>query len=85
MRERESAKVSAEKKGGGISVSLTHSLDKKMYYLPLTLKTYIPSGWTKVTVTQGSARQKPEIQHDEKGAYVLYQVTPNSANATLHP
>jgi peptidoglycan/xylan/chitin deacetylase (PgdA/CDA1 family) len=85
MRERESAKVDAQEKGGGITVSLTHSLNKKMYYLPLTLKTYIPAGWKKVTVTQGSAKQKPDIQHDEKGAFVLYQVKPNSANATLHP
>jgi peptidoglycan/xylan/chitin deacetylase (PgdA/CDA1 family) len=47
MREREHATVSADEKDGKISISLTHSLDKSMYNLPLTLKTYVPDKWSK--------------------------------------
>src|ERR1700722_17114434 len=54
MREREHAIVKTDEKDGKISVSLTHSLDKIMYDLPLTLKTYIPDKWNKVTVTQAT-------------------------------
>lgn len=85
MREREHATVTATQNGNTITVSLTHSLDKTMYDLPLTLKTYIPETWTTITVGQDKRIQKTSIQHDAKGAYVLYQLTPNTTNALLHP
>jgi peptidoglycan/xylan/chitin deacetylase (PgdA/CDA1 family) len=85
IREREHATVKAEQKGNAITVAVTHSLDNKMYDLPLTLKTYLPAQWSKVSVTQGKTMQKPAVQHDDKGSYVLYQITPNSAPATLRP
>ncbi|HET6256626.1 MAG TPA: polysaccharide deacetylase family protein [Puia sp.] len=65
MREREHATVNAQEKDGKISITLTHSLDKTMYDIPLTLKTYVPAGWSKVTVTQGGHRQQAEVRHDE--------------------
>jgi len=83
MREREHAKLNAVEKDGKISVSLTHTLDKTMYDLPLTLKTYVPQKWNKVTVSQETTTQKLDVQHDEKGTYILYQVKPNRTNALL--
>jgi peptidoglycan/xylan/chitin deacetylase (PgdA/CDA1 family) len=85
LREREHATINAKQAGNTITVSLTHPLDKSMYTLPLTLKTYIDANWTKVTVTQGKTIQHPAIRHDARGAYVLYQQPPNSTNASLHP
>ncbi len=61
MREREHAKVSSSEKEGKISVSLTHSLDKTKYDLPLTLKTYVPANWSKVTVTQGTNTKTVDV------------------------
>ena len=83
MREREHAKVNTNEKDGMISVSLTHSLDKTMYDLPLTLKTYVPDKWSKVTVSQGTNTKTVDVRRDEKGGYVLYQVEPNTTNALL--
>ena len=83
MREREHATVNTNEKDGKISVSLTHSLDKKIYDLPLTLKTYVPNKWSKVTVSQGPNTKTVDVQHDEKGGYVLYQVEPNTTNVLL--
>ncbi len=83
MREREHATIKSEEKDGKINVSLTHSLDKTMYDLPLTLKTYVPDKWSKVTVNQGTNTKTVEVQHDEKGGFVLYQVEPNTTNALL--
>jgi peptidoglycan/xylan/chitin deacetylase (PgdA/CDA1 family) len=83
MREREHATVNSSEKDGKISVSLTHSLDKTMYDLPLTLKTYVPGKWSKVTVMQGTNTMTVDVKHDEKGNYVLYQVKPNTTNALL--
>lgn len=85
MREREAAKVHAEQKDGSIIVSLSHPLDNSMYYLPLTLKTYVPDAWRNVTVTQASVKQRPVLHQDEKGRYVLYQAKPNSATVILRP
>lgn len=85
MREREHAKVSVESGAGTINVSLTHSLDNTMYNLPLTLKTYVPAGWKTVTVQQGPTMRKVDARQDPTGAYILYQVTPNSSKAILQP
>ncbi|HTR29342.1 MAG TPA: polysaccharide deacetylase family protein [Puia sp.] len=75
MREREHARVSSlAMKDGSIGVSLKCSLDPAMYGLPLTLKTYIPPDWK--TVRVGETKTDPH--HDATGAYVLYQLKPNS-------
>jgi peptidoglycan/xylan/chitin deacetylase (PgdA/CDA1 family) len=85
MREREQAKVNTDFGAGTIDVSLTHSLDNTMYNLPLTLKTYVPVSWKKVTVRQGPTVQNVDAQQDPSGTYILYQVTPNSSKAILQP
>ena len=83
IREREHAIVNTNEKDGRISVSLTHSLDKTKYDLPLTLKTYTPDKWTRVTVSQGTNTRTVDVQHDEKGNYILYQADPNTTNTIL--
>jgi hypothetical protein len=85
IREREHATVNAKNTKNGIEITLTHTLDKPMYDLPLTIKTYIPQDWKKATVTQGTTKQSPAIQHDDKGSYVLCQLKPNSATAQITP
>lgn len=85
MRERERARADAREADGGITVTLTHSLDPKLYDLPLTLKTYVPADWKNVTVSQGAATQQVTVQHDDAGVYILYQLKPNTVKALLHP
>ncbi|HVW12756.1 MAG TPA: polysaccharide deacetylase family protein [Mucilaginibacter sp.] len=83
MREREAANVKSAEKAGKIMVTLTHSLDKSMYYLPLTLKTYVPSAWKSVKVQQGKSVKHVKVQQDEKGRFVLYQARANAGAVTL--
>ena len=83
MREREASKVTANNRDGKITVVLNHSLDKSQYYLPLTLKTYIPSAWKNVKATQGKQAHQLQIKSDDKGNYVLYQAEPNGVNIVL--
>jgi peptidoglycan/xylan/chitin deacetylase (PgdA/CDA1 family) len=85
MREREAAVANTEFGTGTIRVKLVHSLDKTMYDLPLTLKTYVPDEWKTVTVKQGSGVQRADARRDEDGAYILYQVKPNAEPAILQP
>lgn len=83
MRQRMNAKVQAQEKENNITVNLTHSLDKSLYNLPLTLKTYVPAGWKTVKVKQGKKEQQVQPQKDAKGTYVLYQALPNTGPAEL--
>lgn len=83
MRERENAKVGVDKEGNKISINLNHSLDKKWYNIPLTLKTYVSSDWKEVQVKQGDKDQKVLSSEDEKGTYILYQVIPNEKPVEL--
>lgn len=78
MRERMNAKVQAEAKSGKILVELSHSLDKEMYDMPLTLKTYVSPDWKAVKVKQANKEQQIRSEKDERGTYVLYQAAPNS-------
>ena len=83
MREREASKVTASKKAGKIIVSLHHSLDKTQYYLPLTLKTYVPLDWKNVKATQGKNVHQLLVKKDDKGSYVLYQAEPSAVVVVL--
>lgn len=83
MREKEAAKITSEMKNGKVLVSLTHSLDKSMYYLPLTLKSYVPSLWKRVKVTQGKHSHDISVEHDNKGSYITYEAEPNGVQVAL--
>ena len=83
MRERENAKVSSTEKGGKILVNLNNTLDKSMYYLPLTLKTYVPSEWKQAVIKQGKIKTQVTVTKDAKGSYVLYQAKPISSPIML--
>ncbi len=77
MRERESAKVQDSQKDKKIFVTIANPLDKTIYNIPLTLKTYVSPEWKKVNVQQGKHTQQLKVEKDEKGTYVLYQAHPN--------
>jgi len=79
MRERMNSHIESNVTGTSITVSLSHSLDKKMYHLPLTLKTYVPSKWVEVNIKNGETVSKVQTLQDEKGSYVLYQAYPDGS------
>jgi hypothetical protein len=54
-----------------------------MYDIPLTLKTYVPSGWETVHVKQGEHQEQITPEQDERGTYVMYQALPNTASVEL--
>jgi hypothetical protein len=68
-----------------MTINLNHSLNKNMYYVPLTLKTYVPQTWKTVKVTQGKKTQivKPIAISGMKEKYVLYQAYPNTSAVML--
>lgn len=83
MRQRMHATVRSSQANNKIIITLTHTLNKDWYNLPLTLKTYIPAKWQTVQVKQGSKQHQLQVGKDAKGAFVLYQVHPNSGKIEL--
>jgi peptidoglycan/xylan/chitin deacetylase (PgdA/CDA1 family) len=83
MRERMHATVNAKETGNKIMVDLTHSLDKSMYDISLTLRTYVPAHWKQVQVKQGDKTQTVSTGTNDKGTFVLYQLQPNKGTAEL--
>jgi peptidoglycan/xylan/chitin deacetylase (PgdA/CDA1 family) len=83
IRERMNGTVECSTTGDGIRVTLSHSLDKGLYDLPLTLKTYIPARWKSVHVEQGTQALETAIREDDYGVYVSYRAKPNSDPITI--
>ena len=83
MRERMHADITENKSNKKITVHLTHSLDKHIYNMPLTLKTYVPERWKNVKVIQGDRQQQVQAKKDEKGNYVLYEAMPGEGDINL--
>jgi len=83
IRERMNSEFNTTQDGEKIIISLNHSLDPDLYDLPLTLKTYVPSGWESIKVTQGEKSWFAGTARDEEGRYVRYQVVPNAETIVL--
>jgi peptidoglycan/xylan/chitin deacetylase (PgdA/CDA1 family) len=83
LRERQSAKVTTTNTNGVVTVTVSHPLDKAMYNVPLTLKTYLPASWKKVKVTQGKSSEVANTVTGYAGTYVLYRAIPNAATIKL--
>jgi peptidoglycan/xylan/chitin deacetylase (PgdA/CDA1 family) len=83
IRERMNAKIESKKGDGNILVSVTTTLDKNFYNVPLTLKTYVEPDWEEVTIKQGDDTKHVKTSSDEKGKYVIYQARVDSDEITI--
>jgi hypothetical protein len=82
-RERMSSTVTTTEAGDALEISVTHSLDPKLYDLLLTAKTRVPAGWTSVRFQQGDITRIVRVQREGGSAYVLNRVSPNAGRARL--
>jgi len=82
-RERMASKVATKQSGDVIEINVTHSLDPKLYNLPLTARTIVPAQWTSVRVRQGRTDATVPVQRDSTSSYVMFRITPNGGAARL--
>jgi peptidoglycan/xylan/chitin deacetylase (PgdA/CDA1 family) len=82
-RERMASRVTTKQAGDVIEVTVGHSLDPKLYNLPLTAKTTVPAEWTSVSVSQGSMKTTVPVHKGQGASYVTYRVTPNGSTVRL--
>ena len=78
-----SAEVTPSEGGGKITIVVRHNLDPELYDLPLTLKTYVPSGWESAELKQDGKSWFTGIKKDEEGRYVQYHALPNAGEIEL--
>jgi peptidoglycan/xylan/chitin deacetylase (PgdA/CDA1 family) len=83
LMERMNAEVSSAPGGEKITIDLNHNLDPELYDLPLTLKSYVPSGWESVKITQGEKSWFSTSHKDEAGRFVHYHAVPNAGAIIL--
>jgi peptidoglycan/xylan/chitin deacetylase (PgdA/CDA1 family) len=82
-RERVHSKLTTTRSGESIAVTLNHSLDPRLYDLPLTARTMIPADWRIVRFDQGGdVRWLPVYREGDK-TWVMYRMAPNGKPATL--
>ncbi|MGH9719526.1 MAG: polysaccharide deacetylase family protein [Bryobacteraceae bacterium] len=84
-RERMKSTVVTKQAGGALEVNVTHSLDPKLYDVPLTVRTPAPSNWKAARFRQGRDSRAIPVHRDGNGAYVMYRVAPNAGVARLSP
>jgi peptidoglycan/xylan/chitin deacetylase (PgdA/CDA1 family) len=82
-RERMGSKVTTRQSRDVIEVSVTHSLDPKLYNLPLTARTIVPAEWKSVELTQGKTALTLPVRQDGDSSFVLYRIAPNAGPARL--
>lgn len=83
VRERMNSKVQSRRNGEAIEVVVTHSLDPKLYNLPLTARTTIPNDWKTVRFTQGSEQRWLPIHRGNGETFVQYRIVPDGNTAKL--
>ena len=78
MHERMNSEVKSSENKGKITVTLTHSLDKSMYDLPLTLRTVVRPEWKEVIVKQDNKSIRIPTQKKGNITFVQYQANPGN-------
>jgi peptidoglycan/xylan/chitin deacetylase (PgdA/CDA1 family) len=83
IRERMNSKVNESVDKGIIVVEVSNELDKKIYDLPLTLRTEIPEDWDSVQFQHGSSIKVINSIAEGETRYVIYDIMPDSAPVRL--
>ncbi|MEZ4828726.1 MAG: polysaccharide deacetylase family protein [Bacteroidia bacterium] len=83
MREKMNTTVTPKSEQDKITIALKSDLDPVMYNFPLTLKTRVPAGWEKVSVTQGENTREVTPGSDQDGSFILYEVNPGGGDVVI--
>ena len=82
-RERMSSKVTTSQSGDVVEVTVNHSLDPRLYNLPLTARTTVPAEWTSAEFIQGKTTLTLPVNQEGGSSFVLYRIVPNGGTARL--
>jgi peptidoglycan/xylan/chitin deacetylase (PgdA/CDA1 family) len=83
VRERMNAKLEFTADSASVTVFLAHGLDRRIYDLPLTLKTAVPAAWKKAEMRQGTKKMILPVQKQGDAAFVQYRALPNAGKIII--
>ena len=84
MRERIASKLSVlGSDSSSILLSLTNSLDGRIYSEPLTIRSIVPSAWLKVSITQGGPSTIVDSAVEGTDTVVYFDAVPNGGTIVL--
>jgi peptidoglycan/xylan/chitin deacetylase (PgdA/CDA1 family) len=83
VRERMNAKLEFTARPGSVTVFLSHGLDRRIYDLPLTLRTAVPTAWKTVDLRQGTKKIILPVQKQGDVAFVQYRALPNAGKIII--
>ena len=83
VRERMNTKVESKTGNDAITVALSNTMDKKIYNIPVTLRTIVPDTWKTVTIKHGKENKKLTVQKEGNISFVQYRAVPDIAEITL--
>jgi len=84
MRERIASKLSVlGSDSSSILLSLTNSLDGRIYSEPLTIRSIVPSAWLKVSITQGGSSTIVDSAVEGTETVVYFDAIPNGGTIVL--
>ncbi|NLD92490.1 MAG: hypothetical protein GX639_07450, partial [Fibrobacter sp.] len=66
-----------------IKLTLKDNLDDEIYNYPLSLRTEMPAGWTKPTVTQNGKAVKDTVVTVNSKSYIMFQAVPDAGEIVL--
>jgi len=79
--ERSTAKVSVEKKGAELHITVKCDADAALYNQPLTLIAKVPADWKKCQAIQGSAKTDVTVTNGQ----AMFDAVPNGEAVVLKP
>ncbi len=86
MRERLASTLNVlSSDASSIQLNLTNSLNTTTYNEPLTIRSVVPSTWSRVTITQGSSSTSVNSTLENGDRIVYYDAVPNSGTIVLSP
>ena len=77
------AKLESGARPGSVTVLLSHGLDRRIYDLPLTLRTAVPAAWKTVSWRQGTKETILPVQKQGEAAFVQYRALPNAGKIII--
>ncbi len=81
IRARKSTKIESVDHGKSIQINISSTLDPKVYDVPITLKTYIPKNWKRISINENQIIST--VATDTIGNYITYSILPGNKEILL--
>jgi len=83
IRERMNSTIVTRDVGAALEIDVTHTLDRAIYDLPLTVRTGVPASWSSARFRQGTSTRSLAVRHEDGRSFVTYRIAPNAGPARL--